>query len=68
MEGDIQILAWLYIPSQADRSALNKLYNIIVGLQDSNLEVIFIVLGYFNKVSMKRVLPKYYKNIYFPRR
>lgn len=67
MEGDIQILAF-YIPSQADRSALNKLYNIIVGLQDSNLEVIFIVLGYFNKVSMKRVLPKYYKNIYFPRR
>lgn len=63
MEGDIQILAF-YIPSQADRSALNKLYNIIVGLQDSNLEVIFN----FNKVSMKRVLPKYYKNIYFPRR
>lgn len=43
MEGDIQILAF-YIPSQADRSALNKLYNIIIGLQDSNLEVIFIVL------------------------
>ena len=42
--------------------ALEELYGIINGLENSHPEAIFLILGDFNRANMKLVLPKYYQH------
>ena len=47
--------------------ALDELYRVVNGLENSHQEAVFIVLGDFNRANMK-VLPKYYQHVTFPTR
>ncbi|KAI4903867.1 hypothetical protein NFI96_004566, partial [Prochilodus magdalenae] len=63
------ILTTVYIPPQAEKSlAFKALYETISRLENSHPEVVFIVVGDFNKANPKMVLPKYYQHINFPTR
>lgn len=62
------LLTVVYTPHSNKFLALNELYRIVNGLENSHQEAAFIVLGDFDRTNMKKVLPKYYQHITFPTR
>ena len=48
--------------------ALDELYSTINGLEIAQPEAAFIVVGDFNRVNMRKVLPKFHQHINFPTR
>lgn len=62
------IITAVYIPPSANnKEAMNVLYRSISDLQDSHLEGVFIVAGYFNQANMGTVLPHFHKYVDFAR-
>ena len=54
----------VYIPPQADTNvALKELYVTISKIENSHPEAALIVVGDFNRASLKKVLPKFYQHI-----
>lgn len=61
------ILTVVYIPPHVDKTkALDELYSTINGLEIAHPEAAFNVVGDFNRVNLRKDLPKFYQHINLP--